>query len=101
LVNRIGKPKFIDCGVYGWVRHPMYLGFLLVLLGLFFVTLSILSLVVWIGLFVFFGRMATFEEQDLYKILGDQYRNNQRQIPKWIPHIRRGQAVSFGVQELS
>jgi protein-S-isoprenylcysteine O-methyltransferase Ste14 len=32
LVGRIGKPKFIMTGVYAWVRHPMYLGSLLVLL---------------------------------------------------------------------
>ena len=90
LVGRVGKPKFITTGVYAWVRHPMYLGSLLILLGLFLATLSLLSLLVWGGLFVFFDRMATYEERDLYKILGEQYLNYQKQVPKWLLHIRRG-----------
>lgn len=90
LVGRIGKPKFITSGVYAWVRHPLYLGSLLVLLGFFFATLSFLSLLVWIGLFVFYDRMATYEEQDLIRIVGEQYLNYQKQVPKWLMHIRRG-----------
>lgn len=92
LVGSKGSPKFIDFGVYGWVRHPMYLGSLLVLLGVFFETLSLLSLLVWVGLFVFFDRMATYEERDLYRILGEQYLKYQRQVPKWFLHIRRKKA---------
>jgi len=89
LVGRIGEPKFITTGVYAWVRHPMYLGSLLVLLGLFVATLSLLSLLVWVGLFAFFDRMATYEERDLCRVLGEQYLNYQRQVPKWLPHVKR------------
>jgi protein-S-isoprenylcysteine O-methyltransferase Ste14 len=89
LVGRTGNPKFITTGVYAWVRHPMYLGSLLVLLVFFFATLSLLSLLVWVGLFIFYDRMATYEEQDLYRILGEQYLNYQKQVPKWLMHIRR------------
>jgi protein-S-isoprenylcysteine O-methyltransferase Ste14 len=94
LVGRIGKPKFITTGVYAWVRHPMYLGSLLVLLGLFFATFSLLSLLVWAGLFVFFDRMATFEERDLARILGGQYLSYQRQVPKWLLQIRKGDSTT-------
>jgi protein-S-isoprenylcysteine O-methyltransferase Ste14 len=90
LVGWTGEPKFITSGVYAWVRHPMYLGSLLVLLVFFFATLSLLSLLVWVGLFVFCDRMATYEERDLYGILGEQYLNYQKQVPKWLMHIRRG-----------
>jgi protein-S-isoprenylcysteine O-methyltransferase Ste14 len=89
LVGRTGQPKFITSGVYGWVRHPMYLGSLLVLLVFFFATVSLLSLLVCIGLFVFFDRMATYEERDLIRILGEQYLNYQKQVPKWLLRIRR------------
>jgi protein-S-isoprenylcysteine O-methyltransferase Ste14 len=90
LVGRTGEPKFITTGVYAWVRHPMYLGSLLVLLVFFSATLSLLSLLVWVGLFVFYDRMATYEERDLIRILGEQYLNYQKQVPKWLMHIRRG-----------
>lgn len=89
LVGRTGKPKFVTTGVYAWVRHPMYLGALLFLLGFFFATLSLLSLLVWVGLFFFYDRMATYEEQDLCRILGEEYLNYQKRVPKWLPHVRR------------
>jgi protein-S-isoprenylcysteine O-methyltransferase Ste14 len=87
LRGRTGKPQFITTGVYAWVRHPLYLGSLLVLLIFFFSTLSLLSLLVWVGLFIFFDRMATYEERDLIRILGEQYLNYQKQVPKWLIRV--------------
>jgi protein-S-isoprenylcysteine O-methyltransferase Ste14 len=78
--------KVIDSGVYGWVRHPMYLGGLLVFLGFAIATLSLLSLAVWIAFFVFLDRMATYEEKDLTRMLGQQYVEYQRRVHKWIPY---------------
>ncbi|MCW4045405.1 MAG: DUF1295 domain-containing protein [Candidatus Bathyarchaeota archaeon] len=89
LVGRIGEPKFIASGVYARVRHPMYLGSLLFLLGFFLATLSVLSLLVWVGFLIFFDKMATYEERDLVRILGEQYLNYQRQVPKWLPRMRK------------
>lgn len=77
--------KIIDTGVYGWVRHPMYLGELLFLLGLAITTFSLLSVVVWAAFFVFLDRMATFEEKDLTRIMGQQYVDYRKRVRKWIP----------------
>jgi protein-S-isoprenylcysteine O-methyltransferase Ste14 len=76
----------IDTGVYGYVRHPMYLGSLLILLGFTVTTLSILSLFVWVALFLFLDRMATYEEHDLTRILGQPYADYQKRVPKWLPY---------------
>jgi protein-S-isoprenylcysteine O-methyltransferase Ste14 len=80
--------KVIDTGVYGWVRHPMYFGELLILLGFSIATLSILSFVVWIVFFIFIDRMASYEEKDLTRILGQQYVDYQNKVHKWIPYKR-------------
>jgi protein-S-isoprenylcysteine O-methyltransferase Ste14 len=77
--------KIIDTGVYGRVRHPMYLGILLIFFGFTLATLSILSLIVWVVFFVFLDRMASYEEKDLVKLLGQQYIDYQRRVHKWIP----------------
>ena len=77
--------KIIDTGVYGWVRHPMYLGELLFLLGLAITTFSLLSVVVWAAFFVFLDRMATFEEKELTRIMGQQYVDYRKRVRKWIP----------------
>jgi len=77
----------VDSGVYAWVRHPMYLGTLLFCLAFLFVGLSITSFVVWIIFFVFYDRMATYEESSLIKILGEKYVVYQKKVSKWLPGV--------------
>ena len=84
-----GQPKLNDSGVYSWVRHPMYLGTLMFCLGFFFIMPSILSLGVWIAFFMFYDKMATYEEKDLIRILGEEYINYQERVPKWRPTWQR------------
>lgn len=78
----------IDSGVYGYVRHPMYLGLMLILLGFSITTVSILSLFVWVAMFLFLDRMAAYEEHDLTRILGQQYADYRKRVPKWLPTKR-------------
>lgn len=84
-----GHPRLIDSGAYSWVRHPMYLGTLLFCLGFFLAMASLLSLGIWIVFFVFYDRMATYEEGVLVGILGEEYGAYQRRVPKWYPGLQR------------
>jgi len=78
----------IESGAYSWVRHPMYLGTLISCLGFFFAIPSLLSLAVWIAFFLLYNKMATYEENDLIRILGEEYIAYQKRVPKWFPRIR-------------
>lgn len=80
-----GQSHLIDFGVYSWVRHPMYLGTLMFCLGFFFAISSLLSLGVWIVFFIVYDRMATYEEKDLIRILGEEYIAYRRRVRKWFP----------------
>jgi len=84
------QPRLIDSGVYSWVRHPMYLGILLSCLGFFFISPSLLSFGVWLAFFILYDKMATYEEKDLIRILGEEYTAYQKRVPKWFPGIRHG-----------
>lgn len=84
-----GQPKLADSGVYSWIRHPMYLGTLILFLGFFFAIPSLLSLAVLILFFAFYNKMATYEETDLVKRLGEEYAAYQKRVPKWIPRFTR------------
>jgi protein-S-isoprenylcysteine O-methyltransferase Ste14 len=86
--NPSTQPRLIDSGVYTRVRHPMYLGTLLFCLGFFGFTLSLLSLGVWSTFFIFYDRMASYEENDLIRVLGNDYVSYQKQVPKWFPRVR-------------
>jgi protein-S-isoprenylcysteine O-methyltransferase Ste14 len=81
------SPKLVDSGVYAWVRHPMYLGTLLFCLSFLFIAISLLSIAVWIAFFVFYDRMATYEEKSLLEILGQEYVSYQKRVSKWLPRV--------------
>jgi protein-S-isoprenylcysteine O-methyltransferase Ste14 len=80
-------PELVDSGVYAWVRHPMYLGILLFCLAFLFISVSLVSIGIWIGFFVFYDRMATYEEKSLIEILGEPYMAYQKRVSKWFPGL--------------
>lgn len=88
--NRNGNPQLITTGVYARVRHPMYFGTLLISLGLAVTTLSLLSFLLWAGLAIFYDTMASYEEQNLLQLLGNQYCLYQQQVSKWLLPINIG-----------
>ena len=80
-------PKLVDSDVYAWVRHPMYLGTLLFCLAFLFISVSLVSIAIWIVFFIFYDRMATYEEKNLTEILGEQYTAYQKRLSKWLPGV--------------
>jgi protein-S-isoprenylcysteine O-methyltransferase Ste14 len=80
-------PELVDSGVYTWVRHPMYLGILLFCLAFLLISVSLVSIVIWIGFFIFYDRMATYEEKSLIEILGEPYIAYQKRVSKWFPRL--------------
>jgi protein-S-isoprenylcysteine O-methyltransferase Ste14 len=81
------QPKFLACGVYSWVRHPMYLGILLFCLAFFFASSSLLSMGVLLGFFIFYDKMAAYEEKSLTQILGEEYVAYKKRVPRWFPKL--------------
>jgi protein-S-isoprenylcysteine O-methyltransferase Ste14 len=65
----------------------MYLGILLFCLAFIFISVSLVSIVIWIGFFVFYDRMATYEEKSLIEILGESYVAYQKRVSKWLPGV--------------
>ena len=77
----------ISDGVYSYLRHPMYLSVLMLLLAFVVLSVSFLSFIVWIIAFFLFDRMVIFEENELIKILGKEYRDYTKHVPRWIPRL--------------
>jgi len=79
--------RVIDSGFYRWVRHPVYAGSLLALVGVFLIFRSRTIIVVFPGYFVgVLWRMAA-EEQLLLEEFGDEYRGYQQKTWRLIPLI--------------
>jgi protein-S-isoprenylcysteine O-methyltransferase Ste14 len=71
-------------GIYGHIRHPLYLGTLLLYLPFALWTFSLISLVPWLVALVAYNKMANYEEQLLAKRYGKEYVDYKRRVRKWI-----------------
>jgi len=83
------KPRVIRNGVFGIVRHPVYLSEILLYLGLILSSLSLGSVVIWILGIGFLHAIARYEERLLLARFGDDYRDYMREVPMWGPWIWR------------
>ena len=83
----IDPPKqLIVRGLYRWVRNPMYVGVLLILLGeaLFFASPTLVAYPAAIfGVFHIF--VILYEEPTLRGKFGDPYQRYCNSVPRWIP----------------
>lgn len=77
-------------GWYGRTRHPLLLGVVAILFGeaVFFSSLALLgyALAYWLWLTAF---VALREEPDLRRTFGSSYDAYCREVPRWIPRVRR------------
>jgi len=74
-------------GAFRYVRHPLYLASLLTYLGLTVSTLSLFSLALFVGIFVFHNFIANYEEKLLEARFGEEYRKYKKKTGKWVPKI--------------
>jgi protein-S-isoprenylcysteine O-methyltransferase Ste14 len=84
------RPSVIRKGVFGVVRHPIYLSEVLLYLGLFLIHMSMAAGVVWLGASIFFYYLSRYEERLLLDRFGEDYRSYMREVGMWIPRIGPG-----------
>lgn len=91
IVSHEQRPDgVVTTGAFRYVRHPLYLASILTYLGLTISTLSLLSLVVFVGIFVFYDYIASYEEKLLEARFGEEYRQYKKRTGKWVPRVARG-----------
>ena len=83
------KPSVIRKGVFGLVRHPIYLSEVLLYLGLFMITMSLAAGIAWIGASGFLYYLSRHEERLLLERFGEDYESYMRDVGMWIPRVRR------------
>lgn len=83
------KPEVIQKGVFGVVRHPVYFGAVIGYLGLFFFSLSISSLILFMLIFIFYDFVAGYEEKLLTVHLGQDYLEYKKKVSRWIPKFKK------------
>lgn len=89
-----GTGTLITDGVYTYIRHPQYTGFLLITLGLLVHWATLPLLVMWPILLLQYYRLARKEERELEKEFGDKYNAYRKRVPMFIPSFNFGLSKS-------
>lgn len=72
-------------GVYAWIRHPQYVGFVLVMFGFLLQWPTLLTLAMFPVLTFMYARLALIEERKALAEFGDAYRRYMLDVPGFIP----------------
>jgi protein-S-isoprenylcysteine O-methyltransferase Ste14 len=72
-------------GPYAYVRHPQYIGFILVMLGFLVQWPTLLTLAMFPVLVAMYAYLARQEERDVEREFGDAYRAYRARVPAFIP----------------
>ncbi len=76
-------------GPYSYVRHPQYVGFILVMFGFLLQWPTILTLAMFPVLTVMYVRLARTEEQDARSEFGNAYAKYAAEVPGFVPRLSR------------
>ncbi|MFC1968740.1 methyltransferase family protein, partial [Chloroflexota bacterium] len=82
------KPGVIWKSVFSFVRHPIYLGEILLYLGLLILSIS-RAAAVWFTAIGFLHYISRYEEKLLLACFGKDYEQYIREVPMWVPRLRR------------
>ncbi|MBR1135242.1 MAG: isoprenylcysteine carboxylmethyltransferase family protein [Bradyrhizobium sp.] len=81
--------RLATAGPYGYVRHPQYLGFILVMLGFLVQWPTILTLAMFPILTIMYVKLARDEERAVRAEFGEGYDKYAAEVPAFIPKIGR------------
>lgn len=76
-------------GSYSYVRHPQYVGFILVMLGFLVQWPTLLTLAMFPVLTVMYVKLAKNEEREALAEFGDAYAKYMTEVPGFIPRLDR------------
>jgi len=76
-------------GTYSYVRHPQYVGFILVMFGFLVQWPTLLTLAMFPVLVVMYVKLARNEEREALASFGVDYGRYMADVPGFIPHLSR------------
>jgi protein-S-isoprenylcysteine O-methyltransferase Ste14 len=87
LYNAQQSNALASTGVYSYVRHPQYVGFILVMFGFLLQWPTLLTLAMFPVLVYMYVRLAQTEERESIAAFGDAYRQYMAEVPGFVPRL--------------
>ena len=81
------KNELATTGPYARVRHPQYVGFVLVMFGFLLQWPTLLTLAMFPVLLWMYVRLARTEEREAIAAFGDAYRRYAARVPAFFPYV--------------
>jgi len=88
-----GNGELVTHGIYRFVRHPQYTGFGLMIIGFLVQWPTIITLLMAPILMIMYAKLAKKEEKTMIALFGDEYLEYSKQVPAFIPRMRRKYVV--------
>ena len=89
--RNVGAKSLVTAGPYGYLRNPLYLGNILIYVGVVFIAggpWMWQMLVIAVGFFMWqYSQIITLEEETLADLFGKEYREYQQHVPRIIPRL--------------
>ena len=80
-----GQGELVTDGIYRYIRHPQYTGFLLITLGMLFDWATLPMLIMWPIMAVLYTRLAKKEEGDMAEEFGQAYEEYSQKTGMFLP----------------
>ncbi|WP_315121145.1 isoprenylcysteine carboxylmethyltransferase family protein [uncultured Clostridium sp.] len=85
--KKSGKGKVVKTGVYKYIRHPQYTGFILLTVGMILEWATLPMLIMWPFIIWMYYRLAKKEEKDMIEEFGEEYIMYMKKTKMFIPFI--------------
>lgn len=85
-----GRHRLVTEGIYRFLRHPQYLGLILIILGFNVMWPTLLTLLMAPILIVMYVRLARREDLELATVFGEEYLRYADRTPAFLPWGRPG-----------
>jgi protein-S-isoprenylcysteine O-methyltransferase Ste14 len=82
------EAKLVTEGIYSYMRHPQYTGFILMTFGLLIHWATLPLLIMWPLLVRQYYRLAKMEEEEMFVKYGNRYREYKKKVPMFLPFQR-------------
>lgn len=86
-------------GPYARIRHPQYVGFVLIMTGFLVQWPTLVTLAMFPVLVFMYARLALREEREVLATSGDAYRQYMTRTPRFVPRFGTGSGQRTGMGE--
>ncbi len=85
-IEGLTQEELVTRGVYGIVRHPLYVAGMVIMTANPHITVNGLTVTALADLYFLFGML--IEERRFVRFFGDQYREYMKKVPRMVPFLR-------------